>query len=149
MDILRTWIDKNSKQERAKLYRNIDPESIAIVGLTIYFAHEGVHKRGDASTHGHYQIPISGCPFFLTDPELIKQEMTRFDFTGDLGLCNQTAELKGVNMFYDLEHDTYISRDELQADYEYQYKSGDTDTPTFEQYIRNCLDSGNLEIMEV
>ena len=75
MDVLRTWVDKDSKQERAKLYRNIDPESICIVGHTIYFE-------------------LTDCPFFVTDSELIKQEMKRFNFTGDLGYYNQTAELK-------------------------------------------------------
>lgn len=92
MDILRTWVDKDSKRERATLYRNIDPESIAIVGLTIYFAHEGVHKKGSADIHEHYQIPLTDCPYFVTDPILIKEEMKRFDFDGDLGYYNQTAE---------------------------------------------------------
>lgn len=94
MDMLRTWIDSETQKERAKLYRNIDPESICIVGLTMYFSHKGVHKRGDASTHGHYQIPITCCPYVITDPVLIEQEMKRFDFHGDLGYCNDTAELK-------------------------------------------------------
>jgi len=92
MDILRTWIDKDSKRERAKLYRNIDPESITIVGHRIYFAHMGVHEKGDPHTYNHYAIDLVDCPYFLTDPELIKQEMQRFNFTGDLGYYNQTAE---------------------------------------------------------
>ena len=92
MDILRTWVDMDSKRERATLYRNIDPESIAIAGLTIYFAHKGVHKKGSADIHEYYNIPISDCPYLVTDPELIKQEMKRFDFDGNLGYYNQTAE---------------------------------------------------------
>jgi hypothetical protein len=94
MDVLRTWVDKDSMQERAKLYRNIDPESICIVGHTIYFAHAGCHKKGTTTMIGHYRIELTDCPFFVTDPEVIKQEMERFDFTGDLGYYNQTAELK-------------------------------------------------------
>ena len=92
MDILRTWIDKDSKQEMAKLYRNIDPESIAIVGLTIYFAHEGVHQQGNPTTTAHYKIELKDCPYLITDPILIKEEMKRFDFDGDLGYYNQTAQ---------------------------------------------------------
>ena len=94
MNILRTWIDAETKQERAKLYRNIDPESICIVGHTIYFAHVGCRKKGITTTSGHYRIELTGCPFFVTDPEVIKQELKRFNFTGDLGYYNQTAELK-------------------------------------------------------
>ena len=94
MDVLRTWIDEDCGRERAKLYRNIDPESICIVGHTIYFAHNGCHHNGSPSTVGHYKIELTGCPFLITDPEAIKREMERFDFTGDLGYYNQTAELK-------------------------------------------------------
>lgn len=43
---------------------------------------------------GHYQIKLTDCPMLITDPETIKQEMERFNFTGDLGYYNQTAELK-------------------------------------------------------
>ena len=94
MDVLRTWVDKDSRQERAKLYRNIDPESICIVGHTIYFAHAGCYKKGTTTTIDHYRIELTDCPFFITDSEVIKQEMERFNFTGDLGYYNQTAELK-------------------------------------------------------
>jgi hypothetical protein len=94
MDILRTWVDSESKEERAKLYRNIDPESICIVGHTIYFAHVGCHKKGTTTTSEHYRIELTGCPFLVTDPEVIKQEMKRFNFTGDLGYYNQTANCK-------------------------------------------------------
>lgn len=92
MDILRTWIDSETGKEKAKLYRNIDPESISIIGLTIYFAHEGIHKKGSATTAGHYKVPISCAPYFITDPEMIKQEMSRFTFSGDMGVCNQVMD---------------------------------------------------------
>lgn len=94
MDILGTWVDSESKEERAKLYRNIDPESICIVGHTIYFAHVGCHKKGTTTTSEHYRIELTGCPFLVTDPEVIKQEMKHFNFTGDLGYYNQTANCK-------------------------------------------------------
>ena len=92
MDILKTWFEDG--QERATLYRNIDPESFFISGSEIGFAHIGWHKKGSASTLEHYRISMKGCAFFITDPVLIKQEMKRFDFPETLGLYNQTAYLK-------------------------------------------------------
>lgn len=93
MDILKTWFEDG--QERATLYRNIDPESFFISGSEIGFAHIGYHKKGSASTLEHYRISMKkGMPLFITDPVLIEQEMKRFDFPEALGLYNQTAYLK-------------------------------------------------------
>lgn len=71
MDILRAWIDKDTGKERAKIYHNIDPESITIVGLEIYFAHSGLYTPG-GSTANMYRIPIEGSPYITADKEQIK-----------------------------------------------------------------------------
>ena len=94
MNILRTWIDAETKQERAKLYRNIDPKSICIVGHTIYFAHPDTWKPN--STMNKYRIDLVSCDFLTADPVVIDEEMKRFDFpcNGDLGYYNQVADLK-------------------------------------------------------
>lgn len=71
MDLLRSWIDADTKQERAKIYHNIDPESITINNLELFFAHPGAYTPG-GSTAGMYRIPIAGCPYITTDMEQIK-----------------------------------------------------------------------------
>ena len=61
------------------------------------------------------------------------------------GKARLEAVAKG-EMYYDFEHDKYISRDELKKEWEYLWKNGETETPTFEGYLRNCLDkNGTLE----
>lgn len=71
MDILRSWIDKDTKRERAKIYHNIDPESITIVGLEIFFAHPGAYTPG-GNTANMCRIPIQGCPYITADKEQIR-----------------------------------------------------------------------------
>ena len=49
-------------------------------------------------------------------------------------------------MYYDFERDMYYTREELEKEYEYLYKNGETETETFEGYLRNCLGkNGSLE----
>lgn len=86
MDILRTWIDADTKRERAKIYHNIDPNSITIVGLEIYFAHPGAYTPG-GSTAGMYRIPVSGCPYITADAEQIKAYVTEHPDTINAGVC--------------------------------------------------------------
>ena len=51
-------------------------------------------------------------------------------------------------MYYDTETDRVISKGELKKEYEYLYKNGETETPTFEGYLHNCLSkNGTLEII--
>jgi hypothetical protein len=75
MDILRAWIGSDTR-ERAKIYCNIDPESITINNLEICFAHPGAYTPG-GSTAGMYRIPIAGCPYITTDPEQIKSYLVK------------------------------------------------------------------------
>lgn len=71
MDILRAWIDEDTGKERAKIYHNIDPESITIVGLEIYFAHPGSYTPGGSAAN-MCRIPIEGSPYITADKEQIK-----------------------------------------------------------------------------
>lgn len=51
-------------------------------------------------------------------------------------------------MYHDIESDEILSREELKREYEYLYKNGETETPTFEGYLQNCLSkNGTLEII--
>jgi hypothetical protein len=51
-------------------------------------------------------------------------------------------------MYYDIETNKIISKDELKKEYEYLYKNGETETLTFEKYLHNCLSkNGTLEII--
>ena len=51
-------------------------------------------------------------------------------------------------MFHDFEHDTFISKEELKAEYERLFAEGETETDTFEGYLRNCLSkNGTLEVV--
>lgn len=90
MNILYVWFDRESRQERAKLYRNIDPESIQITGGKMYFAHVGVHTPGAKIRHGHYEISVGSWnwAFVTTDQKEIEETMKEFRFTGDLGYKN-------------------------------------------------------------
>ena len=91
MDILRAWVDKETGKERAKIYHNIDPESITIVGLEIFFAHPGTYKPG-GSTANMYRIPIKGCPYITADKEQIKNYLLEHPDTINAGLY--VSELK-------------------------------------------------------
>ena len=94
MDILRTWIPSGAEEgtEKAKLYRNIDPESLVIIGDRVYFAHVGCYQPG--RTKNCYNITLNQCDYIITHPDIIREEMRRFNFTGDLGYYNHVAELK-------------------------------------------------------
>jgi len=73
MDILYTWIDTGTQKERAKLYRNIDPDSITINTTTLCFAHPGAYTPG-GNTAGMYQVPlIKNCAYFTSDPKQIEE----------------------------------------------------------------------------
>lgn len=92
MDILRLWIDTDTKRERAKIYHNIDPESITICNLEICFAHPGAYTPG-GSTGGMYKIPIAGCPYITTDPEQIKSYLAEHPDTIN-GECVTTINVR-------------------------------------------------------
>ena len=92
MDILRVWIAPGEDTEKARLYKNIDPESICIIGHRVYFAHVGTYTPG--KTYNCYNITLENCDFIITNPDMIQEEMKRFNFTGDLGYYNQIANLK-------------------------------------------------------
>jgi len=88
MNILYVWFDRESNQERAKLYRNIDPESIQITSKKMYFAHVGVHTPGAKIRHGHYEISVGSWTFVTADQKEIEETMKEFKFYGDLGYKN-------------------------------------------------------------
>ena len=92
MDILRSWIDAGTKRECAKIYHNIDPESITINNLELCFAHPGAYTPG-GSIAGMYRIPIAGCPYITTDPEQIKTYVAEHPDTIN-GLCVTTIDEK-------------------------------------------------------
>lgn len=51
--------------------------------------------------------------------------------------------------YYDFESGEILSREDLKKEYELLYKNGETETPTFSGYLRNCLSkNGTLEIIE-
>ena len=88
MNILYVWFDRESRQERAKLYRNIDPESIQITSGSMRFAHVGVHTPGAKIRHGHYEISVGSWTFVTADQKEIEETMKEFEFFGDLGYKN-------------------------------------------------------------
>lgn len=94
MDILRTWIDEDTGKEKAKIYYNIDPESITIVGLEIYFAHPGSYTPG-GNTACMYRIPIKGCPYITSDKEQIKAYVTEHPETINAGIYISEIKLYG------------------------------------------------------
>lgn len=74
MDIYREWIDKDTRQTRARVYRNIDPDSIIINGGEILFAHPGAWHG--ALSANRYHIPVrDGCAYWTTDPVVIKKAL--------------------------------------------------------------------------
>lgn len=49
-------------------------------------------------------------------------------------------------MFYDTEHDTYITLDELEQEYKTLVAAGETDCKTFKEYINETTGkNGTLE----
>ncbi len=94
MDILRTWIDEDTGKERVKIYHNIAPESITIVGLEIYFAHPGSYTPG-GNTANMYRIPIKGCPYITADKEQIKAYVTEHPETINAGIYVSEIKLYG------------------------------------------------------
>ena len=48
-------------------------------------------------------------------------------------------------MYHDIETDKILTAEELEKEWEYLWKNGETDSPTFGEYIRNCIDNGSLE----
>lgn len=91
MDILTAWLDENTREERAKIYHNIDPESITIVGLEMHFAHPGVYTPG-GSMANMYGIPIRLCPYITTDKEQIKAYIAEHPGTINAGICVSEIE---------------------------------------------------------
>lgn len=71
MDILITRWDEETRQEKAKIYHNIDKESIAILGKTLHFAHPGAWTSGYST--GRYCIELDSIMFVTTDSKEIKQ----------------------------------------------------------------------------
>jgi hypothetical protein len=52
-------------------------------------------------------------------------------------------------MYHDIETDEVLTEDDLRNEYEWLYKNGHTETPTFKGYLRNCLSkNGTLERMD-
>lgn len=70
MDILITWFDAETKKEKAKIYHNIDKDSIAILGRTLHFAHPGCWQSG--FSNNRYCIDLIDIMFMTTDPKEIK-----------------------------------------------------------------------------
>lgn len=48
-------------------------------------------------------------------------------------------------MYYDIDHETYLTEQELKRDYETLKANGDTEMPTFNAYLKECLSNGCLE----
>ena len=97
MEVLRTWIDKDSKKEMCRVYHNIDPESICIVGHRVYFAHYGAWDKNTTLTAGKYGIDLAHCDYFTMNPVEIELEKQRFDFHGLIGTDNSTGYVKEAN----------------------------------------------------
>ena len=51
--------------------------------------------------------------------------------------------------FYDIESGETLSEEELEREYKQLYENGETETPTFSDYLKNCLSkNGTLEIIK-
>lgn len=75
-------------QEMARVYRNIDPESILVVGGKIYFAHFGCWYADTFS--GRYQLPAAiGPDYITTDPVEIGRIREQLHGS-DYGVCVET-----------------------------------------------------------
>lgn len=58
--------------------------------------------------------------------------------------------MKGVTMYHDTESGEILSKEDLRKEYEDLFKHGETETPTFSGYLRNCLSkNGTLEEITV
>lgn len=77
MTILREWFDPERKEERAKLYRCIDPRTICVMNERLYFRHFGAVAD--------YEIPITHETSIFMHGDVIKEEMKHYTWDGDLG----------------------------------------------------------------
>lgn len=93
MDILRSWVDKETGEEKAKIYHNIDPKSISIIGLEMFFAHPGTYTPG-GSIANMYRIPLKGCSYITADEEQIKTYLSEHPHTINAGLYNSEVKLE-------------------------------------------------------
>jgi hypothetical protein len=82
MDILREYHHAGSDRNRARLYRNIDPESIFIMRNNLYFKHYGATAC--------YIIKLDKKENYFMNPDEIKETMKYYVWNGD----------DGENMFY-------------------------------------------------
>ena len=73
MDILRIWFEPDGDRvlERAKIYRNIDPGSIAVQHGYMYFAHPGCWSSELLSNR--YRVPLNERSLIITDPHEIQK----------------------------------------------------------------------------
>lgn len=48
--------------------------------------------------------------------------------------------------YFDIESGEVLSEEDLKREYKWLYENGETETPTFSGYLRNCLSkNGTLE----
>lgn len=78
MNILREWYDEGLQQERARLYREVDPSSVHIMREWLYFKHLGAFCE--------YRIPITHKTSIWMDEKSIKTNMEDYVWSGDIGI---------------------------------------------------------------
>ena len=88
MDILIVRLD--GLIERSKIYHNIDPQSIAILGTNLHFAHYGVWTSG--FTYNRYFYELKDIFFLSTDPNEIKEYAEKHSDCINRGLYVDTSE---------------------------------------------------------
>lgn len=133
MDILMEYHHKGSDRNRARLYRNIDPETISIINGNLYFAH--------FPAAAHYMIKLNKKVRFFMNPDEIKEEMKRYTWGGDHGesllyhVKDLILQYLGDNVDYYISPEDYDTAAEFKKALYYRmiesdYLDGDTEEET-------------------
>ena len=145
MDILREYHDDANK-ERARIYRNIDPESIYIMRNNLYFKHYGATA--------YYLIKLDKKENYYMNPDEIKVVITHYNWNGDTGINlydavkDRILEFMGDNVDYYLNLEDYDTAAEFKkavydAIMDGDYMDGDTaeQTRDFRNLVKPVLDA--------
>jgi hypothetical protein len=146
MDILRQYKHAGSGRNRARLYRNIDPESIYIINSELCFRHYGATC--------YYVVKINKKENYFMNPDEIRETMKYYVWNGDDGenmfyyVKDRILEFLGDNVDYYISPEDYDTAAEFKkavydAIMDGDYMNGDTpeQTRNFRNLVKPVLDA--------